>query len=552
MAEEKKLVEAITSMDVDFAQWYTDVVKKAELMGYSSVKGCMIFKPAGYAIWENIQKELDRRFKETGVENVYMPMFIPESLLEREKDHVEGFAPEVAWVTYGGLNPLQERLCVRPTSETLFCDFYKDEIQSYRDLPKVYNQWCSVVRWEKETRPFLRSREFLWQEGHTAHATAEEAEARTQQMLNVYADFCEQVLAIPVVKGRKTDKEKFAGAEATYTIEALMHDGKALQSGTSHNFGDGFAKAFGIQYTDKDNKLKYVHQTSWGMTTRLIGALIMVHGDDSGLVLPPKIAPVQVDVIPIMQNKDGVLNKAYEVKEALVKAGLRVKVDDTDKKPGWKFSEQEMRGIPVRVEMGPRDIEAGQAIIVRRDTREKTTVAIESLAEEIKNILDKMQTEMLERARTHREAHTYVATNYDEFKDVVANKPGFVKAMWCGDQACEDKIKEEIKSIDGISDIYTISMQYVPYLYLDGDIITEDYKNYRYNGLNTVNNELIEGAQIEGYSDEALNKLEVENGLKNNEVILVNSFVRYTNEGQLENVNFANIKEGEFIKIAKI
>ena len=443
MAEEKKLVEAITSMDVDFAQWYTDVVKKAELMGYSSVKGCMIFKPAGYAIWENIQKELDRRFKETGVENVYMPMFIPESLLEREKDHVEGFAPEVAWVTYGGLNPLQERLCVRPTSETLFCDFYKDEIQSYRDLPKVYNQWCSVVRWEKETRPFLRSREFLWQEGHTAHATAEEAEARTQQMLNVYADFCEQVLAIPVVKGRKTDKEKFAGAEATYTIEALMHDCKALQSGTSHNFGDGFAKAFGIQYTDKDNKLKYVHQTSWGMTTRLIGALIMVHGDDSGLVLPPKIAPVQVDVIPIMQNKDGVLNKAYEVKEALVKAGLRVKVDDTDKKPGWKFSEQEMRGIPVRVEMGPRDIEAGQAIIVRRDTREKTTVAIESLAEEIKNILDKMQTEMLERARTHREAHTYVATNYDEFKDVVANKPGFVKAMWCGDQACEDKIKEE-------------------------------------------------------------------------------------------------------------
>ena len=443
MAEEKKLVEAITSMDVDFAQWYTDVVKKAELMGYSSVKGCMIFKPAGYAIWENIQKELDRRFKETGVENVYMPMFIPESLLEREKDHVEGFAPEVAWVTYGGLNPLQERLCVRPTSETLFCDFYKDEIQSYRDLPKVYNQWCSVVRWEKETRPFLRSREFLWQEGHTAHATAEEAEARTQQMLNVYADFCEQVLAIPVVKGRKTDKEKFAGAEATYTIEALMHDGKELQSGTSHNFGDGFAKAFGIQYTDKDNKLKYVHQTSWGMTTRLIGALIMVHGDDSGLVLPPKIAPVQVDVIPIMQNKDGVLNKAYEVKQALVKAGLRVKVDDTDKKPGWKFSEQEMRGIPVRVEMGPRDIEAGQAIIVRRDTREKTTVAIESLAEEIKNILDKMQTEMLERARTHREAHTYVATNYDEFKDVVANKPGFVKAMWCGDQACEDKIKEE-------------------------------------------------------------------------------------------------------------
>lgn len=443
MAKDKKLVEAITSMDVDFAQWYTDVVKKAELMGYSSVKGCMIFKPAGYAIWENIQHELDRRFKETGVENVYMPMFIPESLLEREKDHVEGFAPEVAWVTYGGLNPLQERLCVRPTSETLFCDFYKDEIQSYRDLPKVYNQWCSVVRWEKETRPFLRSREFLWQEGHTAHATAEEAEERTQQMLNLYADFCEEVLAMPVIRGRKTDKEKFAGAEATYTIEALMHDGKALQSGTSHNFGDGFAKAFEIQYTDKDNQLKYVHQTSWGMTTRLIGAIIMVHGDDSGLVLPPRIAPVQVDVIPIMQNKEGVLDKAHEVLETLRAAGLRAKLDDTDKSPGWKFSEQEMRGIPVRVEMGPRDIEANQAILVRRDTREKITVSLDTLAEKITEILDTMQIEMLERARAHRDAHTYDAHNYEEFKDIVANKPGFIRGMWCGEQACEDKIKEE-------------------------------------------------------------------------------------------------------------
>ncbi len=443
MAEEKKLVEAITSMDVDFAQWYTDVVKKAELMGYSSVKGCMIFKPAGYAIWENIQRELDRRFKETGVENVYMPMFIPESLLEREKDHVEGFAPEVAWVTHGGLNELQERMCVRPTSETLFCDFYKDEVQSYRDLPKVYNQWCSVVRWEKETRPFLRSREFLWQEGHTVHATAEEAEERTLQMLNVYAQFCEEVLAIPVIKGRKTDKEKFAGAQATYTIEALMHDGKALQSGTSHNFGDGFAKAFGIQYTDKDNTLKYAHQTSWGMTTRLIGAIIMVHGDDSGLVLPPKIAPVQVDIIPIMQKKEGVLEKAAEVKEMLIKAGLRVKIDDSDKNPGWKFSEQEMRGIPVRVEMGPRDIEAGQAIVVRRDTREKITVAIDELSTKVGEILDTMQNEMLERARAHRDAHTYVATDYEEFKKTVAKKPGFVKAMWCGEQECEDKIKED-------------------------------------------------------------------------------------------------------------
>lgn len=443
MAGDKKLVEAITSMSDDFAQWYTDVVKKAELMGYSSVKGCMIFKPAGYALWENIQKELDRRFKETGVENVYMPMFIPESLLEKEKDHVEGFAPEVAWVTQGGLNKLQEKMCVRPTSETLFCDFYKDEIQSYRDLPKVYNQWCSVVRWEKETRPFLRSREFLWQEGHTAHATAKEAEERTQQMLNVYADFCEEVLAIPVVKGRKTDKEKFAGAKATYTIEALMHDGKALQSGTSHDFGDGFAKAFGIQYTDTDNTLKYVHQTSWGLSTRIIGAIIMAHGDDSGLVLPPRIAPIQVAVIPIMQKKKGVLDKAFAVKEQLLRAGLRTKIDDSDKNPGWKFAEQEMRGIPVRVEMGPRDIEAGQAIVVRRDTREKITVAIEELADKIKDILDVIQKDMFERAKTHRDEHTYVATNYEEFKDAVANKAGFIKAMWCGSRECEDKIKED-------------------------------------------------------------------------------------------------------------
>ena len=318
---DKKMVEQITSMEEDFAQWYTDVVLKAELIGYTSVKGCMAIKPAGYAIWELIQKQLDERFKAAGVQNVYMPMFIPESLLEKEKDHVEGFAPEVAWVTYGGLQKLQERLCVRPTSETLFCDFYKNDIQSYRDLPKVYNQWCNVVRWEKETRPFLRSREFLWQEGHTAHATAEEAEERTIQMLNEYADFAEQVLAIPVIKGRKTEKEKFAGAEATYTIEALMHDGKALQSGTSHNFGDGFARAFGIQYTDKENKLQYVHQTSWGLSTRIIGALIMVHGDDSGLVLPPRIAPVQTRVIPIAQHKEGVLEKANELTERLKKAG---------------------------------------------------------------------------------------------------------------------------------------------------------------------------------------------------------------------------------------
>ena len=442
MAKEKKLVEAITSMEEDFAQWYTDVVKKAELIDYSSVKGCMVIKPAGYAIWENIQKELDARFKAVGVENVYMPMFIPESLLQKEKDHVEGFAPEVAWVTYGGLNPLQERLCARPTSETLFCDFYAKDIQSYRDLPKVYNQWCSVVRWEKETRPFLRSREFLWQEGHTAHATAEEAEERTKLMLNEYARFCEEVLAIPVIKGRKTDKEKFAGAESTYTIEALMHDGKALQSGTSHNFGDGFAKAFGIQFTDKDNKLKYVHQTSWGVSTRMIGGIIMVHGDDSGLVLPPRIAPTQVMIIPIAQHKPGVLEKANELKCEL-ESQFRVKLDDSDKGPGFKFAEQEMRGIPVRIEIGPKDIEAGHAVIVRRDTREKIVADLSELSGKVAEVLETMQKEMLERARAHRDAHTYEARSYEEFKDIIANKPGFVKAMWCGDEACEIKIKEE-------------------------------------------------------------------------------------------------------------
>lgn len=438
---DKKLVEQITSMEEDFAQWYTDVVVKAELIGYTSVKGCMAIKPAGYAIWELIQKQLDERFKETGVQNVYMPMFIPESLLEKEKDHVEGFAPEVAWVTHGGLQPLQERLCVRPTSETLFCDFYKNDIQSYRDLPKVYNQWCSVVRWEKETRPFLRSREFLWQEGHTAHATAEEAEERTIQMLNVYADFCENVLAMPVIKGRKTEKEKFAGAEATYTIEALMHDGKALQSGTSHNFGDGFAKAFGIQFTDKDNKLKYVHQTSWGMTTRLIGAIIMVHGDNSGLVLPPLVAPTQVVIIPIQQRKEGVLDKAYELKGRL--SNFRVKVDDTDKSPGWKFSEAEMRGIPVRVEIGPKDIEAGKCVLVRRDTREKIECSLDEIETKVAELLQTIQKDMLERARAHREAHTYVAKNMDELEDILTNRSGFVKAMWCGCQECEDKIKEK-------------------------------------------------------------------------------------------------------------
>ena len=426
---------------MDFAQWYTDIVKKAELADYSGIKGCMVIRPAGYAIWENIQKELDRRFKETGVENCYLPMFIPEGLLNKEKDHVAGFAPEVAWVTHGGSEPLQERMCVRPTSETLFCDLYAHIVQSYRDLPKVYNQWCSVVRWEKTTRPFLRSMEFLWQEGHTAHATAKEAEERTIQMLNIYAKFCEEFLAIPMICGRKTDKEKFAGAEATYTIEALMHDGKALQSGTSHNFGDGFAKAFNIQYTDKENKLQYVHQTSWGVSTRLIGAVIMVHGDNSGLVLPPLLAPVQVAIIPIQQKKEGVLTKAYELKEKL--SAFRVKVDDSDKSPGFKFAEQEMRGIPFRVEIGPKDIANNQAVIVRRDTREKSVVSLDELEETIAKLIPLMQKEMLARARAHRDAHTYSAVTMQQLKETAETKPGFIKAMWCGDVACEEKIKEE-------------------------------------------------------------------------------------------------------------
>lgn len=441
MAKEKKFVEEITSMDEDFSQWYTDVVRKADLMAYSSVKGCMIIRPYGYAIWELIQKDLDRRFKETGHENVYMPMFIPESLLQKEKDHVEGFAPEVAWVTHGGSEKLAERLCVRPTSETLFCDHYKDIIQSYRDLPKLYNQWCSVVRWEKTTRPFLRSAEFLWQEGHTVHATAEEAQEETIRMLNVYSSFCEEVLAIPVIKGQKTEKEKFAGAKATYTIESLMHDGKALQSGTSHNFGDGFAKAFGIQFLDRDNKLKYPHQTSWGVSTRLIGAIIMVHGDDSGLVLPPKVAPVQVIIIPVQQHVEGVLEKAYELRDRLAKV-CRVKVDDSDKMPGWKFSEHEMRGVPLRLEVGPKDIEKNQVVLVKRYNREKLFVSMDELEAKVPEILDEIQKALYEKALAHREARTFKALDLDEMEKILNETPGFIKAMWCGEEECETAVKE--------------------------------------------------------------------------------------------------------------
>ncbi|MBQ5360667.1 MAG: proline--tRNA ligase, partial [Lachnospiraceae bacterium] len=376
-----------------------------------------------------------------GVENVYLPMLIPERLLSKESDLVEGFAPEVAWVTHGGSEELDERVCVRPTSESLFSDFYRGEIQSYRDLPKIYNQWCSVVRWEKETRPFLRSREFMWQEGHTIHATEEEARARTQQMLNVYADFCAEDLAIPVVKGRKTDKEKFAGATATYTIEALMHDGRALQSGTSHDFGTKFAEAYGIQFTDRDNKLKYAAQTSWGLSTRIIGALIMVHGDNSGLVLPPRIAPTQIMIVPIQQKKAGVLDKAFEIRDML--SNFRVKVDDSDKSPGFKFADQEMRGIPVRIEIGPRDIEGGKCIIARRDNHEKIECDIAALPEKMAELLPQIQKDMYDRAAKHLEEHTYTAATKEEFDRLFREKSGFVKAMWCGDQACEDMIKED-------------------------------------------------------------------------------------------------------------
>ena len=442
MSKEKKLVEEITPMDEDFARWYTDIVKKADLIEYTSIKGCCVFRPYAYALWENIQKVLDTKFKELGHENVYMPMFIPESLLEKEKDHVEGFAPEVAWVTHGGNEKLTERMCVRPTSETLFCEHYKNIIQSHRDLPKLYNQWCSVVRWEKTTRPFLRSMEFLWQEGHTAHATAEEAQEETIRMLNTYADFCEQYLAIPVVKGRKTDKEKFAGAVATYTIESLMHDGKALQSGTSHNFGDGFAKAFGIQYSDKDNKLQYVYQTSWGVTTRLIGAIIMVHGDNSGLVLPPKIAPKQLMIVPIAMHKEGVAEKASELCQRLKKA-VRADIDLSDKTPGWKFAEYEMKGVPVRLEIGPRDLENNSCVLVRRDNGEKITVSLDNIEETVTALLDDIQNSLYEKALRHREENTFDALSYDEFKETVDKNGGFVRAMWCGDVECENKIKED-------------------------------------------------------------------------------------------------------------
>ena len=443
MAQQKKMVEEITSMDEDFAKWYTDVVKKAELCEYTSVKGCMVIRPYGYAIWENIQRLMDGMFKATGHENVCMPMFSPESLLDKEKDHVEGFAPEVAWVTHGGNEKLDERLCVRPTSETLFCEHYANIVHSYRDLHKLYNQWVSVVRWEKTTRPFLRTREFLWQEGHTIHATAEEAQEETIRMLNVYAEFCEKYLAMPVVKGVKTAKERFAGAEDTYTIEALMHDGKALQSGTSHYFGDGFAKAFDIQFTGKDNKLHHPFQTSWGTTTRLIGAIIMTHGDDNGLVLPPAVAPIQLVIVPIASHKEGVLDKANELKEKLSKV-CRVKLDDTDNSAGWKFAEYEMKGVPLRLEIGPKDIENNRCVVVRRDSSEKIFVSLDELEQRVPELLQEVHDGLYQKALDRRAAMTFTAKDFAELKDIADNKPGFIKAMWCGERECEDKLKDEL------------------------------------------------------------------------------------------------------------
>ncbi|MBM6916814.1 proline--tRNA ligase [Gemmiger formicilis] len=440
--QKKKLVEAITPINEDFAQWYTDVCLKAELVDYSTVKGCMILRPYGYAIWENITHILDGMFKATGHENVAMPIFIPESLLQREKDHVEGFAPEVAWVTYGGAEKLEERMCVRPTSETLFCDHFAHVLHSWRDLPMKYNQWCSVVRWEKTTRPFLRSREFWWQEGHTIHETAEEAVEETLQQLNTYADFCEKYLMIPVVKGKKTDKEKFAGAEATYTIEAMMHDGKALQSGTSHYFGDGFSRAFDVQFTGRDNQLQYPHQTSWGVSTRLVGAIIMTHGDDEGLILPPAIAPYQVVIVPVAAHKPGVTEKAEEL-AARVSKFARVKLDNSDNSPGWKFSQWEMKGVPLRLEIGPKDIEKNQCVLVRRDTREKAFVSLDELETAIPRLLEELSANLYQRALENREARTWAATTLDEVKKLAAENTGYIKTMWCGDEACEEKMKEE-------------------------------------------------------------------------------------------------------------
>ena len=442
MAKNKKQVKAITAMSEDFAQWYTDICLKAELVDYSSVKGFMILRPYGYAIWENIMNLMDAEFKKTGHVNVAMPLLIPESLLKKEGELVNGFAPEVAWVTMGGESKLEERMCVRPTSETMFCDHWAHVLHSWRELPMLYNQWCSVVRWEKTTRPFLRSREFWWQEGHTIHETAAEAEAETEQQLWCYANFCKDVLAMPVIPGRKTDKEKFAGAEATYTVEAMMKDGKALQSATSHFFGDKFSRAYDVTFTGRDNTLQYPFQTSWGSTTRLIGAVIMTHGDDNGLVLPPAIAPIQVVVIPVAQHKEGVLDAAYDLERRVKALGLRVKTDDSDQSNGWKYAEYEMKGVPLRVEIGPKDMEKGQCVIARRDTGAKVFVPLDELEEQVQKLLVEVRDNLYESAKQRMEENTFAFTKVEDVKAAMEQHTCFAKTMWCGDEACEIAMKE--------------------------------------------------------------------------------------------------------------
>ena len=442
MAKDKK-VEQITDMEVDFAQWYTDICRKAELVEYASVKGFTILRPYGYAIWENMQRIMDGEFKKTGHVNVAMPVLIPESLLKKEGELVQGFAPEVAWVTHGGSEELEERLAFRPTSETMFCDHWSRVLHSYRELPMLYNQWCSVIRWEKTTRPFLRSREFWWQEGHTIHETAEEARAETEQQLNCYADFFEQVLAIPVVRGRKTDKEKFAGAEATYTVECLMKDHKALQGATSHYFGDKFSRAYDVTFTGRDNTLQYPFQTSWGSTTRMIGAVIMAHGDNNGLVLPPAVAPIQVIVLPVAQHKPGVLEAANGLKERLIAAGLRVALDDSDNSMGWKCAQYEMKGVPLRVEIGPRDMENGQCVLVRRNDGEKTVVALADLESAVSEQLRLVHDGMYEKAKKNLDEHIFAASSIEEAKALQERNGGFIKTMWCGDLQCELDMKEK-------------------------------------------------------------------------------------------------------------
>ena len=443
MSTEKEFVKDITNIEEDFAKWYTDIVLKADLADYTETKGCIAIKPYGYAIWENIQKYADEKFKKAGVKNVYLPVLIPEGLLQKEKDHVEGFAPEVAWVTIGGGEELEERLCIRPTSETMFSTLYSKWLKSWRDLPLVYNQWCNVLRWEKETRPFLRSREFLWQEGHTIHATAEEAEERTMQMLNIYQEIIEELLAIPVLKGKKTLKEQFAGAEATYTVETLMHDGRALQAGTSHYFGQNFTKPFDIKFQNKEGKEEYAYQTSWGISTRLIGAVIMAHGDNRGLKLPPRVAPIQAVIVPVALHKEGVLEKANEIYDAL-KENYRVELDDRDNySNGYKFNDWEMRGVPVRIEIGPRDIENGVAVLVRRDTAEKITVDLNKLNDELGKLLEEIQVNMFNECKKSNEERTSIATSMEEFDRIINEKQGYIKAMWCGDEECENKIKEQ-------------------------------------------------------------------------------------------------------------